>query len=47
MPIFFPFERSVQAAETLAQHAASNNETEFAHRHSILARFDAPLGVKG
>jgi len=47
MATFFPFERSAQAAETLTQRAASNIETEFAHRHSILAPVDAPLGVKG
>jgi hypothetical protein len=46
MPKFFPFERSVKAAQTFTQDVQLNDEAEFSNHQSILAPVDAALGVK-
>ncbi len=46
MPKFFPFERSVKVAQTFKQDVQLNDEAEFTNHQSILAPFDAALGVK-
>jgi pimeloyl-ACP methyl ester carboxylesterase len=46
MPKFFPFERSVKAAQTFKQDVPLNDEAEFSNHQSILAPVDAALGVK-
>lgn len=46
MPKFFPFERSVMAAQTLTQDAQLRDESEFSNHQSILAPVDAALGAK-
>jgi len=46
MPKFFPFERSVKAAQTFTQEAQLNDQTEFSNHQSILAPVDAAMGVK-
>jgi hypothetical protein len=46
MPKFFPFERSVMAAQTLTHDAQLRDESEFSNHQSILAPVDAALGAK-
>jgi pimeloyl-ACP methyl ester carboxylesterase len=46
MPKFFPFERSLKAAQTFTQDVQLNDEAEFSNHQSILAPVDAALGVK-